>query len=96
MSHRGLSGNLAEVNHSEKNRTYSRGPEGEISSHPTPPDRLEALRAEFQSDPRPVHRTCWLCNPAHDHFIDQDLALRCFGCGRVFYKATDIMIYDEE
>lgn len=43
-------------------------------------------------------RTCWVCNAAHIHMIDQtdEFVLNCFGCGRWYFQKTDITIYTEE
>lgn len=45
-----------------------------------------------------VLRSCWECNGAHVHFIPKtdDFVLNCFGCGKWYFKQTDITIYDEE
>jgi hypothetical protein len=43
-------------------------------------------------------RSCWKCNPAHEHFkrgMDKTWVLWCFGCGHYFYKGKDITIIDK-
>jgi hypothetical protein len=40
-------------------------------------------------------RSCWKCNPAHEHFKKGewgDWILYCFACGHYFYKRKDITI----
>ena len=38
-------------------------------------------------------RSCWNCNPAHEHFKKGkwgDWVLQCFECGHYYYKGKDI------
>jgi uncharacterized Zn finger protein len=45
----------------------------------------------LQDDPTNfVMRSCWNCNPAHEHLKERAVVLRCFACGRVFYKGIDV------
>ena len=34
-------------------------------------------------------RSCWNCNPAHEHLKDYGL-INCFDCGRWYYMGIDI------
>lgn len=34
-------------------------------------------------------RSCWNCNPAHEHLKSHDLIL-CYECGHWFYKGIDV------
>lgn len=44
-------------------------------------------------------RSCWNCNPAHEHFlqeVDDGFLFACImGCGRWFYEGTDITESDD-
>ena len=44
-------------------------------------------------------RSCWECNPAHEHFLKGDWGdwvLMCFGdCGRYYYNKIDITNYED-
>jgi hypothetical protein len=35
-------------------------------------------------------RSCWNCNPAHEHLKQAEYVLRCIGCGHVFFRGEDI------
>lgn len=35
-------------------------------------------------------RSCWNCNGAHEHLKDVDYVIRCFQCGRIYFKGQDI------
>lgn len=37
-------------------------------------------------------RSCWNCNPAHEHLKNSELVIRCFDCGHWFYRGVDITI----
>lgn len=40
-------------------------------------------------------RSCWECNPAHEHLKEHGL-INCFECGKFFYKGIDVTEYDKE
>lgn len=35
-------------------------------------------------------RSCWNCNPAHEHLKESEIPLMCFSCGRIYYKGVEI------
>jgi len=35
-------------------------------------------------------RSCWNCNPAHEHLKDADYVFVCPWCGHWYYKGVDI------
>lgn len=42
-------------------------------------------------------RSCWLCNPGHDHFVSGewgDWVMNCFECGRFYFDKMDITLYE--
>lgn len=44
-------------------------------------------------------RSCWECNPAHEHLKQADHLICCFECGRYWYKGvciTDLAIRKEK
>lgn len=49
----------------------------------------EAARAA-ERDGRYILRTCWVCNPAHEHLRASDCVLECFGCGEFYYRGARI------
>lgn len=38
----------------------------------------------------PALRSCWVCNPAHEHLKQVDYLILCFECEHYFYKGQDI------
>lgn len=65
----------------------------------TSADVLKSARIEaFTKKPDLTLRSCWVCNPAHEHMkqYGDDIILKCFGCGHVYFKGIDITIFDEE
>lgn len=36
------------------------------------------------------YRSCWNCNPSHEHLRDVDYVICCFACGRWFFRGVDI------
>lgn len=82
----------------EKNLHYF--PDG--SSTELSADELAEVRAEAQAivesgdGSKLVMRSCWLCNPAHLHLVDEEsesYLLRCFACGRFFVNGKDLTNY---
>lgn len=59
---------------------------------------IEALRREAETliaeDPdKHVMRSCWNCNPAHEHLQDRDTVLiTCYSCGHHYYKGHDLVV----
>lgn len=65
----------------------------------TSPEDLKTARIEaFTKKPQVCLRSCWVCNPAHEHMkqYGDDIILRCFGCGHVYFTGVDITIFDGE
>jgi hypothetical protein len=52
---------------------------------------LEEARKEAESklDQRAM-RSCWNCNPAHEHLKEAEYPFVCFECGNWFYKGFNI------
>lgn len=59
---------------------------------------LEQLRQEAKEKMQNVDnmamRSCWNCNPAHEHLKEAEYVISCFGCGHWFYKGTDITVVE--
>lgn len=63
-------------------------------------EELELLREEARKLLKKTNgsamgmRSCWNCNPAHEHFLSGDWGkwvLMCFAeCGKYYYKGVDI------
>jgi hypothetical protein len=44
-----------------------------------------------------VFRSCWNCNPAHEHLKTvTDAVILCFGCGHYFYNGVQISTEEGE
>jgi len=80
------------------NKVYSLK-DGEVVSREATPDELAATRRTAlkmmdESDALPAMRTCWNCNPAHAHFLEDtadDFLFACvMGCGHYFFNGIDI------
>ena len=41
-------------------------------------------------------RSCWNCNPAHEHLKKANYIIHCYECGRFFYKGLDVTVQDEK
>ena len=71
---------------------------GDVSSRPTTIEELasarKAVREKLSSNPTDfASRTCWVCNPMHDHFlenINDGFTLSCFDCGHLYYQGIDV------
>lgn len=57
---------------------------------------IEQLRKEaeelLKDDPNAlVFRSCWNCNPAHEHLKQaQNIVINCFQCGNFYYKGENM------
>ena len=72
---------------------------GEPASREITPEELEAARsaalAKLEANPDGwAMRSCWVCNPAHAHFLsdleDSFLFTCVMGCGHWYYQGIDI------
>ncbi len=59
--------------------------------------KIEELRKEasewLKKNPGEfAFRSCWECNPAHDHLKKADYVINCFDCGHWFWRGKDISI----
>lgn len=63
-------------------------------TQPNLDDLRERASRIVQADPtKMAMRSCWICNPAHEHFKEGewgDWVLMCFGCGRFYFEGVDI------
>lgn len=41
-------------------------------------------------------RSCWDCNRAHEYLKDCPIPLKCFLCGKCYFKGVDITEYQNE
>jgi hypothetical protein len=57
--------------------------------------RIEATKW-IEKNKSPVWRSCWVCNPAHDHLKNVNYPIECFSCGHYYYKGVNITITDKE
>jgi hypothetical protein len=37
-----------------------------------------------------VLRSCWACNPSHEHLKSAKFAILCFACGRHYWQGVDV------
>jgi DNA-directed RNA polymerase subunit RPC12/RpoP len=50
----------------------------------------------IEQDPSAVeYRSCWNCNGSHEHLKKHEL-IKCFECGRLYYKGIDISDDEQE
>lgn len=61
-------------------------------------NQLKEEAKKLLSEGRPclVLRTCWVCNPAHEHLKKIDEVIYCFSCDGYFYKGVEITEKEEE
>lgn len=56
-------------------------------------DEIKKLRTEALSlmkQEKFTMRSCWNCNPAHEHLKEYSIPIICFECGHWFFKGIDI------
>ena len=58
-------------------------------------DEAKRLAKQLVEEGKYQMRSCWFCNPAHEHLKEHDLIV-CFDCGRWFYRGIDVTEYDTE
>lgn len=51
---------------------------------------------ERKKDGEPVMRSCWECNPAHEHLKERDYLIWCFLCGKLYFKGEELKELEEE
>ena len=37
-----------------------------------------------------IMRSCWNCNPSHEHLKTCEVPIVCYQCGHYYYKGVDI------
>lgn len=42
------------------------------------------------------NRSCWKCNPAHEHLKEADYPIACFVCGHTYFKGVKLIEEKEE
>ena len=62
---------------------------------------VEAKRVKARSllfaDPTKLGlRSCWNCNPAHEHLKDAEYVINCFSCGHYFFEGEDVTEDDDD
>ena len=81
-------------------KTYKLSGDHEFTSEDTAPEVLEKAReqaVELMKDGDVMLRSCWVCNGAHAHFIEEaGVVLNCFGCGHLYLGGIDLMEGDVE
>ena len=74
---------------------------GEPASREITPEELETARwaacAKLEANPQGfAMRSCWVCNPAHAHFLTDlmdGFLFTCIGdCGHWYYQGIDITV----
>ena len=50
----------------------------------------------IRDDGEPAFRSCWECNPAHEHLRDTDFLHLCFSCGRYWIHGRFLDSFDNE
>lgn len=61
---------------------------------------MKSLREQAKAKIRKDHnnvtfRSCWNCNPAHEHLKESPFVINCIECGHWYYKGEDITEPDE-
>lgn len=62
-------------------------------------NRLLEKATRMVKDTDFAFRSCWNCNPAHEHLKQADYLISCFECGCYYYKGiciTDLAIRKEK
>jgi len=87
-----------------RNLTYSLDGERVISREATDEElktARDAATAKLKKDNAAYAiRSCWVCNPAHSHFLEhraESFLFHCMmGCGHWYYQGIDITTADGE
>jgi hypothetical protein len=63
-----------------------------MTAHDMAKLRAEAIAA-IEAD-NYMLRSCWDCNPAHEHLraATHEAVLNCFGCGRFWFRGVDVTV----
>ena len=52
---------------------------------------IEEARKRAQEDnPTVTMRSCWNCNPSHEHLKNSDCVIMCLECGEFYYLGVKI------
>ncbi len=63
----------------------------------TEPELIAAREAAREKMPNYAFRSCYACNDAHAHLMQDDgFLFTCFSCGKWYYGGIDISTYDDE
>lgn len=57
------------------------------------PKQFEQIKEEAKElikDGYFIWRSCWKCNPSHEHLKESPDVISCFECDHWFYKGKDI------
>ena len=82
---------MSDFNEETLNHKFKRIGEYGYESEPATIEEIQEARKKAEQQNMGA-RTCWECNKAHAHLID-DFAFYCFGCGKYFYNGIDITDY---
>lgn len=44
--------------------------------------------AKENGEPGYAYRSCWECNPAHEHLKEAEMPILCNSCGNWFFKGV--------
>ena len=76
------------------NHKFTKAGDYKFSSRPATAEEISAAREAFSD---PAMRSCWECNSAHAHFLNDttdDFSFMCLmGCGRFFHNGIDVTDY---
>lgn len=76
-----------------KNRRFYLDETGAVASTPASAEEIEEARGDFEM----ALRSCWNCNSAHEHFLNEPRgrSFLCFDCGRYFSNGIDVTDYED-
>ncbi len=84
------------------NKVWRLNEQGEPFSRDATQDELDSARAIARLKLEKADyamRSCWSCNPAHAHFLEDlndKFLFVCFDCGGWFYQGVEITQHDTE
>lgn len=78
---------------SNANHKFSLADDGSVQSRPATQQEIDAARSSWT----PALRSCWNCNHAHIHFLNDPVghSFVCHTCGRFYSDGVDVTDYPE-
>ena len=79
-----------------KNHKFTPDGEGGCTSRPATKEEIEAGREEIRKAKGDFEmRSCYECNGAHPHLMEEGRIVNCFACGRWYASGVDVMDYEK-